>query len=282
MASLVRVPGGMSPWRLGWALSFAILFVAALACDAPPPAATGGTASPTTAGATATPAPSFDAGVILEEFPEGAPRNEVRLQNKQDNRFMARASIRMFRIKGDDIGPMNLALAQATCTDCQTIAVAVQVVFYQRGATNVHPQNIAIASNVGCTRCVTIARAIQYAIPVDDLKEDVPDEVKRLVKDLDKEARYFASIKSIDQLNSAEANRRLQQILDQYADLQQDLRDAMTQRARDNEEEGQNGDTASPSPGGAAPAASPASATPTASPSGSPSPSPTPTPTATP
>jgi hypothetical protein len=272
----------MNAGRLGWAFTAAILFVAALACDAAPPPASGDSPSPAVAAATTTPKPEFDAGVILEEFPDGAPRNEVRLENDQANRFMARASVRMYRIKGDDILPVNLALAQAKCTDCQTIAVAVQVVFYQRGATNVQPQNLAIASNVGCTRCVTIARAIQYVIPVDDLKEDVPDEVKHLVKDLDKEARYFASIKSIDQLSSDEANRRLQRILDQYADLQKYLFDAMTQKTKDNEEEGQHGNNGSPSPNNAAPASAPASASPTSTPTASPTMSPTLTPTATP
>ena len=264
----------MSAWRVGSAISAAVLFVAALACDeTSPPAGSGTAPSPTAAAATTTPKPEFDAGVILEEFPEGAPRNEVRLQNPQDNRFMARASVKMFRLHGDDIGPYNLALAQAGCTDCQTIAVAVQVVFYQRGATNVHPQNIAIASNVGCTRCVTIARAIQYVIPVDDLKQDVPDQVKRLVKDLDKEARYFASMKSVDELSSDAANNRLQRILDQYADLQQYLFDAMTKKTKDNEEEGQP--RAPPSLTGIHPDG-------IGRPTASPTTSPTPTPSATP
>ena len=271
----------MSAWRLGWVVSAAILFVAALACDdTSAPAGSNNPPSPTAAGATTTPKPDFDAGVILEEFPEGAPRNEVRLQNPQDNRFMARASVKMFRLHGDDIGPYNLALAQAGCTDCQTIAVAVQIVFYQRGATNVHPQNIAIASNVGCTRCVTIARAIQYVIPVDDLKADVPDEVKGLVKDMDKELRYFASIKSINELSSDEAAARLQRVLDQYADLQQYLHDVMTKRTKDNEADPQQGQETSPSP---SPGSTPAgSAEPTASPTESPTTSPTPAPTATP
>jgi hypothetical protein len=269
----------VSRWRLGWAVSGAMLFVAALACDAAPPPASSDSASPAAAGATATPQSAFDAGVILEEFPEGAPRNEVRLENHENNRFMARASVKMHRVKGDDILPVNLAFAQGKCTDCQTIAVAVQVVFYQRGAKNVQPQNIAIASNVGCTRCVTIARAIQYVIPVDDLKEDIPDEVKNLVKDLDKEARYFASIKSIDELSSAEANGRLQRILDQYAELQQYLFDVMTQRTQDNEGDPQEGRNSSPSPNNAAPA-SPGLQS--ASPTATPTTSPTPTPSATP
>jgi DNA-binding transcriptional regulator YdaS (Cro superfamily) len=269
----------VSGWRIGWAVSAAILFVAALACDEP--SAPAGSASPTSAAAaaTTTPKPDFDAGVILEEFPEGAPRNEVRLQNPQDNRFMARASVKMFRLHGNDINPYNLALAQAGCTDCQTIVVAVQVVFYQRGATNIQPQNIAIASNVGCTRCVTIARAIQYVIPVDDLKADVPEQVKGLVKDIDKELRYFAAIKSVNELSSDEAATRLQRVLDQYADLRQYLHDVMTKRTQDNEADPQADQSASPSPGTAAPAsASPGSAEPTASPTTSPTPTPSATP----
>src|SRR6185503_13314596 len=101
-------PDAVSAWRLGWVVSAAILFVAALACDdTSAPAGSNNPPSPTAAGATTTPKPDFDAGVILEEFPEGAPRNEVRLQNPQDNRFMARASVKMFRLHGDDIGPYN-------------------------------------------------------------------------------------------------------------------------------------------------------------------------------
>src|SRR5438105_182379 len=242
-----------TPWLLGWALSGAILFVAALACDPTATPAASPSPSAAAAGATSTPKPDFDAGVILEEFPEGAPRNEVRLENHQDNRFLARASVKMYRIKGDDIGPVNLAFAQAQCTDCQTIAVAVQVVFYERGARNVHPQNIALAVNVGCKHCVTVARAVQYVIPVDDLKADVPDEVKRLVRDIDKELRFFASIHSVDQLSSEEANRRLQQVLDQYADLQRFLNDVMTKRTQENEGDDKLPES-SPAPSGAAPA----------------------------
>ncbi|HVD30405.1 MAG TPA: hypothetical protein VNE19_01680 [Methylomirabilota bacterium] len=269
----------MTGWRLGWAISAAILFVAALACDETSTPASSASPSPAAASATTTPKPDFDAGVILEEFPEGAPRNELRLQNPQDNRFMARASVKMYRIHGDDIRPYNLALAQAQCTDCQTIAVAVQVVFYQRGAPNIQPQNIAIASNVGCNRCVTVARAIQYVIPVDDLKADVPDEVKRLVKDIDKELRYFASIKSINELSGDEAAARLQQVLDQYADLQQYLHDAISKRTQDNEANPSAENSSSPSPTGVAPAsASPGPTDPTASPMTSPTPAPSPTP----
>jgi hypothetical protein len=253
-------------WRAGWAVSAAILWVAAVACDAVTTPSESGSASPTVAGETATPKPDFDAGVILEEFPPGGPHNEVRLENTEDRRFKARASIKLHRITNDDVDPVNIAFAQGRCTDCQTIAVAVQVVLYQRGARSVQPQNIALAANVGCTRCVTVARAIQYVIPVDDPKE-VSAEISGLIKDIDKELRFLASVKTWDQITSDESMARLQSVLDKYAELHEYLWDMMQRQT--------------------APDAAPSSATPapTASPSespASPSPSPVATPTATP
>jgi hypothetical protein len=271
----------MNGWRLGWALSGALLFVAALACDEAAPGSSD-SPSPVAAGETATPVPTFDAGVILEEFPDGAPRSQVMAENTDDNRFMARASIKFRKLKGDDIGPVNIAFAQAKCTDCQTIAVAVQVVVYKRGASNVHPQNVALAANVGCTRCVTIARAIQYVIPVDDF-DDVPDNVKRLVHRLDQELRFFEKVTSIDELNSDEAAARLQRAVDEFAELHQYMVDLMTKKTGENDADPGSQETGerlrqspSPSPTGAAPA-SPSTQSPSPTPG-----TPTPVPTATP
>lgn len=273
----------MSGWRLGWAISAAILFIAALACDTAAPGS-GESPSPVAAGETATPqpTPTFDAGVLLEEFPDSKPVNQVIADNSEDRRFMAQASIKFRKLKSDDIGPVNIAFAQGKCTDCQTIAVAVQVIIYKRGASNVHPQNVALAANVGCTRCVTVARAIQYVIPVDDF-DNVPDNVKRLVQRLDQELHKFEQVRSIDELNTDEAAARLQSALNDFAELNQYLVDVMTRKTGENEEDPGAKETGerlrqspSPTPTGAAPA-SPASATPSPTPA-----PPTPTPTATP
>lgn len=224
-----------------WAGAAAILIVAALACQSPraTPAPSGSSgpsgatdAKPIVAAQTATPRPDVDAGVTLEEFPRGDPRNEVRLANTEKMRFKARASIRLQRIAGDEVTPTNIASAQGSCMSCQAIAVAVQVVFYRRGASNVSPINVALASNAGCTRCVTAARAIQYVIPVDDPTADVPAEVDRLVQDLDRELRFLASVKTWDQITSDEALARIQRVLDQHEDLKGYLGDvSQTQRA---------------------------------------------------
>lgn len=270
----------MNGWRLGWAISAAILFVAALACDATAPGS-GESPSPVVAGETATPTPTptFDASVLLEEFSGDKPINQVMADNSEDKRFLARASIKFRKLKSNEIAPVNIAFAQGRCTDCQTIAVAVQVIVYKRGATNIQPQNVALAANVGCTRCVTVARAIQYVIPVDDF-DDVPDNVKRLVKRLDQELHYFEKMRSIDELNTDEAAARLQRAVDEFAELHQYMVDLMTKKTGENDEDPGAKETGerlrqspSPTPTGSAPASPSPSATPV---------SPTPTPTATP
>jgi len=273
----------MNGWRLGWAVSAAILFMAALACDETAPGASESPSS-VVAGETATPTPTatFDASVLLEEFPGDKPINQVVADNSEDNRFLARSSIKFRKLKTNDIVPVNIAFAQGKCTDCQTIAVAVQVIVYKRGATNIQPQNVALAANVGCTRCVTIARAIQYVIPVDDF-DNVPDNVKRLVHRLDQELHKFEQVRSINELNSDEAAARLQAAVNDFSELHQYMVDLMTKKTGENDEDPGTKETGerlrqspSPSPTGSAPA-SPASASPSATPV-SPSPAPTATP----
>jgi putative peptide zinc metalloprotease protein len=232
--------------------------------------------------------PDFDADVILREFPDGGPRNQVRLENKQDGRFMARAAISLHRIKGDTIDPMNVAIASASCTDCQTIAVALQVVIYERGAHNVQPQNIAIALNQNCTRCVTIARAIQFVVPVDDLNV-VDGDIKGLLKDMEKELRYFSKVKTLSEIDPDEANRRLTNVMSQYGRLQQYIIDMQAKRTENDGDDEKNNNDARPSVSPAAsPSVSPSTspsgsgAAPVRSPSESPSPSASPSPSPTP
>ena len=289
MGPCVRAIRGMAAVRMRAPLASAgiVVMLTAIACaDA---ATAGGAASPAGGGPTAvsaapTPRPEFDAGIILQEFPPGGPRNEVRLENREDLRFKARASIRLHRIEDNDVNPVNIAFAQGSCTDCQTIAVAVQIAFYKRGATSVRPENVALAANVGCTRCVTAARAIQYVIPVDDPKGDVPPSIEQLVKDMDRELRFLASVRTLDQITTEEALARIQRVLDQYAELQAFLFDTMQIQRADNASPTPSASptvTASPSPTPSDSPTATASPTPTATPA-SPTPNPSPSPTATP
>ena len=182
-------------------------------------------------------------------------------------RFKVRASSRLHRITTDEVKPVNVASAVGSCTDCQTIAVAFQVVFYKRGTSNISPENVALAENIDCTRCVTVARAIQYVIPVDDPQSDVPPDVDRLVKAMDKELRFLSSVKTWDQITSDEAMARIQRVLGQYDELSAYLGDAMQTQRADN---ATPGPSAFPSSSGYPPASPDATTRPSPSPTSTP------------
>jgi hypothetical protein len=59
---------------------------------------------------------------------------------------------------------------------------------YRRGAPYVAPQNAAVAVNAGCLRCLTVAVAVQYLIPVDD-PTAIPPDVRRLGHELESALR---------------------------------------------------------------------------------------------
>jgi putative peptide zinc metalloprotease protein len=133
----------------------------------------------------------------------GGGSNVVLLRNSQDGGLRIRGNIDLSRINGPRVGPRNLASAAASCADCQTLVVALQLNLYERTAPWVRPENAAVAVNAGCTRCYTVARAIQYALPVDDPMA-TPAEVAELIRQLDRELQEIHADKTIS-LAAAEA-----------------------------------------------------------------------------
>src|SRR5205814_9051219 len=126
------------------------------------------------------------------------------------------------------------------------------------------PVHFAYALNVECKRCITVARAIQDAISVDD-PNAVPDDVSRVIADMNRELRYFSGIKSLSELDPQTAMQRLDTVMSQY--------DGLTQYLTQLQDAKRSSDAPSPSPSASA-APSP-SATPVSSPTASPSASPT-------
>ncbi|HEU4812462.1 MAG TPA: hypothetical protein VFT00_10010 [Nocardioides sp.] len=58
----------------------------------------------------------------------------------------------------------NEAFAAASCTDCAAVAVAFQVVMVIGDADVIVPQNLAVAANYNCVRCLTYALASQLVV----------------------------------------------------------------------------------------------------------------------
>jgi hypothetical protein len=71
--------------------------------------------------------------------------------------------------KGDDLESANIARADSTdCTDCRTVAAAVQAVLVKGSPHTASPTNAAIAINENCVGCTTYAFAYQYMVSTKD------------------------------------------------------------------------------------------------------------------
>jgi putative peptide zinc metalloprotease protein len=88
--------------------------------------------------------------------------------------------------------PLNFAFANASCTDCQTIAVALQLNFASTDAHLITPQNAAVATNSSCTRCATVALAYQVFFTVDDPTQ-IPPGVQDATLRLDSTLREIST-----------------------------------------------------------------------------------------
>jgi hypothetical protein len=228
--------------------------------------------------------PDSDPGVILKEFPPGGPVNQVRLVNKKDGAFLARSAISLHRSSTPNVQPKNIAVAEGQCTDCATLAIAVQVFLYQRGSgtPSIQPQNIALAVNNGCTRCITIAHAFQYVYPVDDVGGPVPENIRDLLREMERELKYFATVKTIAELDPYEASTRLTALAHQTGRDGDLLKYLNELKDEESDAAPRIAPSDSPSPSPSANLGTEAPASPTAEPAPSESPSPSPAPTATP
>lgn len=207
----------------------------------------------------------------------GGGKNEVRVVNRNDGQLQVRGNIDFNRIPGPTVEPVNLAYAYSSCTDCQTIAVALQINLISRTAARVTPQNAAVAVNEACLRCVTVARAIQYTYSVDDPTQ-TPPEITDLLREMDRTLREIGTEQGI---TVREAEARINAVIAQFKELAASLND---QRQEDTRSTGPGTPTVGP---GATPTGGTATTTVTATivatttPAPT-SPSPVPTPTATP
>jgi len=253
-----------------------------------PPAITAAPATPTATGGsqvestpTATPAPAgmaaptaaegVDAsgpeedGISYDENGGGGGTNQVTVRNRTDGRLRIRGNIQLNRIPGPNVAPVNLALAyNDACTDCRSIAVALQVNLISRTATQVVPENAAISVNVGrpatgnrpeqrCTRCVAVTRAIQYVYSVDDPTQ-VPDEASGLIKAMDRELREIYQNQDIG-LPEAEAG--IDAVIARFSQFPQILDRQRDEKSTPGDPEVQVGDPSSPPSGTLEPTAAP-------------------------
>ena len=82
--------------------------------------------------------------------------------NTKDGGTVFRFAFNIARVGSDVVDNTNAAVAYASCTDCTTVAIAIQVVLVTGDPSVVSPENYAIAINQQCTLCETLASAYQF------------------------------------------------------------------------------------------------------------------------
>lgn len=197
--------------------------------------------------AQATPATADIEVTLDEQGGGGGAKNVVKVNNRTDDRRRLRGRIQLNQIPGPTVEPVNYAEAHASCTDCETIAVALQVNLIDRDARKVTPQNAAVAINVECIRCRTIAVALQYVYSVDDPRE-VPKEVDELIRTMDRELREIGKDRDA---SLSDVITRVNDVIGRFQTLAESLND---ERAETNEETSPNA-TPGAAPTGDAPEA---------------------------
>lgn len=88
--------------------------------------------------------------------------------NTKDGSSVFRLAFSIKKIGGDVVDSGNAAVAFASCDSCRTVALSIQIVLVTGDPEVVTPQNIAIAMNVDCTACDTLASAYQWVLGTDE------------------------------------------------------------------------------------------------------------------
>jgi putative peptide zinc metalloprotease protein len=94
--------------------------------------------------------------------PAEAGDNAAVAINLRDGSSTIRLAFKITRVNRDVVDSSNAAVAAASCSDCQTVAVALQAVLIFSDASVITPTNFAFAYNVDCERCYTLATAYQF------------------------------------------------------------------------------------------------------------------------
>lgn len=87
--------------------------------------------------------------------------------NTKDGSSIFKLAFDVHRTMSDVVDESNAAVAYASCEDCRTVAVAIQVVLVMSDPSTVTPENLALAVNESCVSCETLASAYQYVLGTD-------------------------------------------------------------------------------------------------------------------
>lgn len=82
--------------------------------------------------------------------------------NTTDDSSLVKFAFDVRRVMNGIVDQTNAAVAVASCENCRTVAVAIQIVIITGEANVITPENAAVAINYQCTSCETLASAYQF------------------------------------------------------------------------------------------------------------------------
>ena len=133
--------------------------------------------------------------------------------NTKDGKSVFKLAFSVKKVTGD-VDAANTAVAFASCTDCRTVAVAIQIVLVSE-VDSATPENVAIAINYDCTECETLARAFQFVYGSGEELEFTKEGKARL-HDLKKRVQ---NLKHRDDLTLAQLAQELAVIAAEVAEV---------------------------------------------------------------
>jgi putative peptide zinc metalloprotease protein len=112
-------------------------------------------------------APAAPAGSQEGDSGSSGSDNVAIALNTKDGSSLFKFAFSITKATGEVVDAGNAAVAYASCTECTTVAVAVQFVIVEGSPDVFTPENLAIAENVACELCTTMAEAYQVVIQTD-------------------------------------------------------------------------------------------------------------------
>jgi putative peptide zinc metalloprotease protein len=93
----------------------------------------------------------------------GAENTAVNV-NTHDDQSRYRVAFKIQRVNKDVVDNANAAVAVGSCDRCQTVSVAMQTLLLFRDLRTFAPENVALAMNIECSQCNTLATAYQDVV----------------------------------------------------------------------------------------------------------------------
>ncbi|MDQ3980861.1 MAG: hypothetical protein M3314_15155 [Actinomycetota bacterium] len=115
--------------------------------------------------------------------PGASTDNVAAAVNTTDGRTVVALAIKIVQTDSSAVDAANAAVAAASCTDCQTVAIALEGVLVVGSPEYYSPTNLALAINSECSNCQTLAAAYQKVVQ-NDTRVRISGEGRREIADI--------------------------------------------------------------------------------------------------